>query len=589
MNSVNFQFDITDISAHLLLVTLTFKPSTKIHQLALPAWIPGSYMIRDFARNIISLSASDNSGSLALQQLDKQRWQLVCHDDIVTVRYLVYANDLSVRAAYIDDEVAVLNPACLCLAVSAQQHLPHQIQIINPASATNDNWRVATGLAPDETTPFLGFGLYHADSYQTLIDSPILAGIFTLQQFEINQVNHYLVVSGDNLTDLARFSADLKQICQQQVEVFTALPQDLTSYWFLLWVTEEGYGGLEHLNSTLLLCSRFDLPAATTTAVDEHYQNLLALCSHEYFHTWWVKRLKPACFHQYQLQAEQYTPQLWFYEGVTSYFDDIALLRAGLIELPSYIRTLEKTISRVTRNPSDSVQSLSDSSFTAWTKFYKQDENAVNAVVSYYAKGALLALCLDACLRDNSSSLAEIVRAMWQRYLATGTEDNALSTVLTELGFTELAQQLQIWLHDAKPLPLEQLLPKLGLELSFRSMQHAEDLGGQSDSDNTLFIGALTKTHNGLVQLSHIYHGSAAHQAGLMTGDQLLALDGRKITANNFVSLLARYKTGSIVAVHFYRKDRLLQASLTLCDAKQLVAVLNVADAKRVDAWITQA
>jgi predicted metalloprotease with PDZ domain len=587
MNSVNFQFDITDISAHLLTVTLRFTPTAKLHQLSLPAWIPGSYMIRDFSRNIISIHAFDDNGPLPLQQTDKQCWQLTCRNDIATIRYQVYANDLSVRAAYIDDEIAVLNPACLCFEVSALQQLPHQLLLNKPSAACAGDWRVATALPADTATPFLGFGHYNADNYQTLIDSPVLAGIFALRQFQLNHIEHYLVVTGDNLTDMDRFSADVERICRQQVKVFGALPEDLNPYWFLLWVTEEGYGGLEHMHSTLLLCNRFDLPAANVTAVEESYQNLLALCSHEYFHTWWVKRLKPACFHPYQLQGEQYTSQLWLYEGFTSYFDDIALLRAGIIDMPTYIKTLEKTISRVTRNPSDSVQCLIDSSFTAWTKFYKQDENAVNAVVSYYAKGALLALCLDAGLRDSNLSLAQIVRILWQRFLSSGTPDNALNTILCELGLTELAQQLHQWLHEAAPLPLANILPKLGLSIRFRAMQHADDFGGESEN-TAVFIGAQTKLQHGLVQLTHVYHGSIAHQAGLMSGDQLLALDGRKVTAANLATLLARLAADSTVTVHFYRKDRLLQRQLRLSQAKQQVAVLTVSDATLAESWIAR-
>ncbi len=586
MTSVSYDFDIADIGAHLLTVTLRFKPVAAVHELTLPAWIPGSYMIRDFSRNIVAIKATDLSGALELTQLDKQRWQLHCNDQWVTVTYQLYAYDLSVRAAYIDDEVAVLNPACLCLSVSKLQMQPHQINVCQPRLAGTDNWRVATGLSRVEPTDFLGFGAYQADNYQILIDSPILLGEFELCEFIVADIPHYLVVTGNNQTDLPRLVNDLTSICLQQVAVFGALPADLSSYWFLLWVTEDGYGGLEHLNSTLLLCSRFDLPAPHTTKIDDSYQNLLALCSHEYFHTWWVKRLKPACFNQYQLQAEQYTPQLWLYEGFTSYFDDIALVRAGLIDSNTYVRTLEKMISRVTRNPSDGRQSLTDSSFTAWTKFYKQDENAVNAVVSYYAKGALLALCLEARLRDQGSSLAVVVRTLWQRYLTTGTADNALSVVLSELGFTELAALSEHWLNEAAPLPLATLLPTLGLNLAFRPMQYAEDLGGAPQHSALPFIGVQTKPANGLLQLSQVYHGSAAHKAGLMVGDQLLALNRRKITANNLTQLLQRCDSGSNVTVHFYRKDRLLHCTLILNEAVQQVAMLSIADQVKCDNWL---
>ncbi|GAB59146.1 peptidase M61 [Rheinheimera nanhaiensis E407-8] len=395
------------------------------------------------------------------------------------------------------------------------------------------------------------------------------------------------MVSGDNRTNLARFSDDLASICQQQKAVFGALPDDLKQYWFLLWVTEDGYGGLEHKDSTLLLCSRFDLPAPGATEIDDNYQNLLALCSHEYFHTWWVKRLKPACFHPYQLSAEQYTSQLWLYEGFTSYFDDLALVKAGLIPAERYINSLEKTISRVSRNPSDSAQSLLDSSFTAWTKFYKQDENAPNAVVSYYVKGALLALCLEAQLRANGSSLQQLVRQLWQHYLSSGTADNAVALSLTQLGFTELAAVLTQWLAQAAPLPLQQTLPALGLELVYRPMQHMDDNGGNSHNDS-IFIGAQTKVVNGLLQLSQVYQGGNAHNAGLMAGDQLLAIDGIKVSADNLSKLLSRYSLGSQLQVHFYRKDRLLMASLPLNTATQQVAVLTVKDERLCKAWLDE-
>ncbi|GAA0541856.1 PDZ domain-containing protein [Rheinheimera aquimaris] len=586
MNSVRYQLDIIDIAAHLISVTLSFEPTDETHLLTLPAWIPGSYMIRDFARNIVSIEASDSSGLLNLVQQDKQSWLLGCQNKRVTVVYQLYAYDLSVRAAYIDDEVAILNPACLCLAVSGQRELTHQLQVNKPQAEAAIDWRLATGLHRSSDTEFLGFGCYTAQGYQLLIDGPLLLGRFGWRSFTIADVTHYLVVTGDNQTDLTRFAEDLQRICQQQLAVFGALPDDLSSYWFLLWVTEDGYGGLEHLNSTLLLCSRSDLPVPHLPTISESYQNLLALCSHEYFHTWWVKRLKPAAFQQYALSNEQYTRQLWLYEGFTSYFDDLALVKSGLIDDKTYVKTLEKVISRVTRNPSDNVQSLTDSSFNAWTKFYKQDENAVNAIASYYAKGALLALCLDAALRQKDSTLQHVVSGLWQRYLASGTPDNALMQLLTEFGFSDLAAICQRWLDDAAPLPLAEHLPALGLELTLRPMQHADDLGGETDNTNQLFIGALTKQQQGLLQLSHVYHNDAAHQAGLMVGDILLALDGRRITSANFTQLLQRYTSNSTVKIDFFRKDRLLQCSLTLQRSKREVAVLRISDPSLCSNWL---
>ena len=588
--SVFYQIDISDIGGHVIDITLQFTPTANQHLLSLPAWIPGSYMIRDFARNITAISANDREGDLALQQTDKQSWQLACRQHKVTVRYQLYAYDLSVRAAYVDDEIAILNPACLCLAVAGMQQLVHKVDLLKPSATSCQQWRVASSLTPATDTAWLDFGRYSAKNYAELIDSPILAGVFTLSEFSVDAVPHYLVITGNNRTDQARFTKDLAQVCHAQQQVFGALPADLNQYWFLLWITEDGYGGLEHMHSTLLLSNRSALPAPsqsdnTPASITDSYQDLLALCSHEYFHTWWVKRLKPSCFHNYQLAAEQYTPQLWLYEGFTSYYDDLALVRSGLISTERYISTLEKLLSRVTRNPSNSKQSLTDSSFNAWTKFYKQDENAPNAVVSYYAKGALLALCLHAELAATGSSLDQVVRHLWQNYLPTGTPDNALELTLQQLGFSTLAALCYQWLTCASPLPLESAFAKLGLQLKLRPMQHQDDLGGAVSTDN-VFIGIQTKIVNGWLQVTQVYHGGSAHQAGVMAGDQLLALDNAKITSNSWAELLQRYPLNSRVQLSVFRKDRLLTLPLTLAVASQQVAMLTVTDNGLCQQWL---
>lgn len=584
---MRYQINVTDITGHLVSVTLTFNPQHPQHRLMLPAWIPGSYMIRDFARNIISIDACDDQGALVIKQTDKHSWQLNCRHLPVQVRYKVYAYDLSVRAAYIDDQLAVLNPASLCLAVDGQQHLPHQIELTPPSSRVTKNWRVATGLPAIHGTSFLSFGHYQANDYQHLIDCPIILGEFSLSQFDVEGVPHYLVITGNNLTDQARFTTDLQQICRQQVATFGALPDNLANYWFLLWVTADGYGGLEHMNSTLLLCSRFDLPIARQSKINDNYQNLLALCSHEYFHTWWVKRLKPMTFLTYELQQEQYTNQLWLYEGFTSYYDDLALVRSQVISKETYLTTLEKLITRVTRNPSNIAQSLLDSSFTAWTRFYKQDENAVNTVVSYYAKGALLALCLDAALRKAGSTLDNIVRQLWQQYQATGTPDDAVVQVLTSNGFTDLATQLTEWLQNAEALPLQQLLPALGLTLNFRAATHNEDLSGIAPSEiPTAALGALFKNNNGLLTISHVYQDGPAYNAGLMSGDQLLALGGYRITETSLAQLLQRFTLGSTQSLVVFRKDRLLQLEFMLQQSSPTVAMLNISDTASCNNWL---
>jgi predicted metalloprotease with PDZ domain len=548
-------------------------------------------MIRDFAKHIVTISAWDEDGPLDLQQADKQSWNLTCRKLPVSISYVVYAYDLSVRAAYVDDEVAVLNPAALCLGVSYLTHLPHQINLFKPTVSLANEWRVATALTPVNGTRMLDFGTYQAPNYAGLIDSPILAGIFSLQQFTINDIPHYLVVTGDNLTDLARFSNDLKQICQQQLQVFEGLPPDLDQYWFLLWVTEQGYGGLEHKFSTLLLCNRYDLPAVNLTEPDDNYQQLLALCSHEYFHTWWVKRLKPAEFIPYNLATEQYSNQLWLYEGFTSYFDDLALVKSGLISPERYLKQLEKTISRVSRSPSDNVQSLTNSSFNAWTKFYKQDENAINAVVSYYAKGAILAFCLEGALQEQGRSLQQVCQHMYQHYLATGTNEQSLFNSLSAMGFPELALASQNWTNQNKALPVEHAASQLGLCLKFREAADSGDLGGSDNKPNHVlpaYLAATVKNQQSLITVTQVINDGAAHQAGLMVGDQLLALAGRKITEHSLPQLLKRLTVGTLQPLTIFRKDRLLTLQLPLQVAAANIADLQFTDSAKASNWLQQ-
>lgn len=586
MLAVQYQITIADLSARTLNIKLTFMPDSLTHELVLASWIPGSYMIRNFARHIMHIRAFDTLGELNIQQQDKQRWQLACRESMVTIEYVIYANDLSVRAAFIDDEVAVLNPACLCLAVSGLEQLPHQLILHKPQHSALQNWRVATALPRENAQDLYDFGTFIATDYAHLIDSPIIAGIFSVQQFSLDGVPHYVVVTGNNLFDHDRLTTDVEKLCQVQRNVFGCLPEDLNQYWFLLWVTEQGYGGLEHQFSTLLLCNRSDLPITNSIEQDDSYHTLLGLFSHEYFHTWWVTRLKPSCFHPYQLDKEQYSRQLWMYEGFTSYFDDLALVQSGLISQKQYLSLLEKLISRVTRNPSEHIQSLTESSFTAWTKFYLQDENAVNSIVSYYAKGALVALLLDAELRQQGYSLASLCRQLYQDYLVTGTAEASIFTVLKNWQLPQLAEQLLLWINQPSPLPLQPGLAKLGLTLTWRNPSHIDDLGGSTTKPLIPSLGCSLKTQPQGIFVHQLYVNSAAHHAGLMSGDQLVALANFKVTESSLVQLLKRLPVGSVQELVVFRKDRLLKLNLTISVAAPFAAILSIDAENSINHWL---
>ena len=585
---IHYQLQVASVAGHLFQLDLRIsQPDRQGQLLSLPAWIPGSYMVRDYAKHIVSISACKLNGeSLQLTKLDKQSWQIEPCDGPIKVTYQVYAYDFSVRGAYINDLYAFFNGTNVFLEVSGQSHLPCQLSILD-ASQHFADCRIATTLPELHHAAAGTNAVQHfiAEDYQELIDHPVLIGQFDAQPFALEGIDCELIFAGGHQSDMQRIAKDLTLVCQQHLNLFGS-PAPVSRYLFITLLSDNSFGGLEHRASTALMFARNDLPDFHYgESVKEAYRNFLSLCSHEFFHTWHVKRIRPQALIDGSLSAEVYTEQLWIYEGFTSYYDDWLLQRAKVISTDDYLEVVGQNLTRLQRNFGRLKQTVSASSFDAWTKFYKQDENAVNAVVSYYAKGALLALCLDAWLRDHNSSLDDVVRRLWQQYLPSGTPDNALQTVLNQMGFTELATLTDSWLNQAASLPLAQWIPALGLELTLRPMQHADDFGGVS-TDTLPFIGAQTKLVNGLLQLTQVYCGGNAHQAGLMTGDQLLALDGRKITQSSLPQLLKRYRHGSSLTVHFYRKDRLLQSNLTLNSALQQVAVLTVAEQAKCDNWL---
>ncbi|MBU2223562.1 MAG: M61 family peptidase [Gammaproteobacteria bacterium] len=592
MQQVAFQLWIEDLTAHLVGVELTFHQpfnnvitSTAVDvdgqtiTLQLAAWIPGSYLIRNFARHLTALTACDQLGSLKITAIDKHSWQLQNRGMPITVRYQLYAFDLSVRACYVNDQVAVLNPAACCLNVLGMEHVPQHVTILPVPN--KPMWQVATGLQRADNTGLLSFGHYLAKDYQQLIDSPLLIGELEHRSFDMAGVSHHMVFVGAVMADFARIAQDVAVICQQQAVVFGGLPADLEEYWFLNWIVDQGYGGLEHHNSTLLLCNRYDLPnPQLPEQLTEEYQNYLALCSHEYFHTWWVKRAKPTTFLNYQLQSEQYTSQLWLYEGFTSYYDDLALLRAGLIDLPQYLTTISKTISRVNRAPSNLRQSLTESSYTAWTKFYQQDENAINSVVSYYGKGSLVALCLDAQLRTEGLSLDGLMQQCWQQFAVEGlgSSDEAFFELLQDYcQNSALVTRCKSWVNTAVALPLESSLSLLGISLTWRAAESNKDLSGPTQALQVVRdFGALYQANNDGLLINAVPIGCSAYQAGLMVGDIVIAVEGLKATEQNFVQMQQRLPLGASLQLHFFRQQRLLTTTLELQAAPELVAHLQV-------------
>ncbi|SHI19083.1 M61 family metallopeptidase [Ferrimonas marina] len=585
---IQYQIQPIDPQAHLFAVEIQLTEAAPGQQFTLPAWLPGSYMVRDFARHIIGIHALDSQGQpVELEQLDKQSWALVNNGAEVTLRYQVYAWDLSVRGAHLDQTHGFFNGSATFLAVVGQEDKSVSVQILAPEGSDYQQWRVATAMQEDGAQRY-EFGRYRADSYDELIDHPVEMGTFTLAQFEAAGVPHDLVLTGRHLADTDRICADLKKICEAQIALFGGkAPFD--RYLFMTQVVGEGFGGLEHRASTALVCGRGDLPSVTEPEQSDGYRTFLSLCSHEYFHNWNVKRIKPATFVPYDLSQESYTRQLWAYEGITSYYDDLFVYRAGCVDKATYLDMLSQGMTRVTRGQGRFKQSLRDSSFNAWTKFYKQDENAQNAIVSYYTKGAMFALLLDLTLRHETQgrySLDDVMQRLWQDHGQTGvgTAEDSHQRIVAELLGRD-ASDLFAYLDSTEDLPLAQLLEGFGVELKLRAAASGSDKGGRSKQVLSASLGARVQAEGLGVKVLAVSEGGSAHRAGIAAGDRLIALDGLQCQADVHKQL-ERYGPGATLTAHWFRRDELMSATLALQAAPADTVVITEIDSEKSQRWL---
>ena len=576
--------------AHLYAVSCVLDdPDPQGQRFSLPAWIPGSYMIREFARHIVALRAENRGRPVRVEKLDKHTWWVEPVSGPLALHYEVYAWDLSVRGAHLDASHAFFNGTSVFLRALGREQDPCVVEIAPPPGAAYQNWRVATSLAR-KAAPAGGFGVYAAADYDELIDHPVEMGTFTRLRFNACGVPHEMAITGVHEADSARLARDLKRICETQMRFWHgktgAVSAPMDRYSFLVTALGEGYGGLEHRASTALMCSRTDLPRAGVKEVTESYRSFLGLCSHEYFHTWNIKRLKPVAFTPYDLDRENYTTLLWMFEGFTSYYDDLMLLRAGLIDPSSYLELLARTITNHLRTPGRARQSVAESSFDAWIKYYRQDENTPNAVVSYYVKGSLVALCLDLHIRANSGgrkSLDDVMRLLWRRrgVAGSGVGEDEVEAIAEEASGLKLRAFFNLAVRSTAELPLARLLATHGIDMQLRAAKNATDKGGVGKAQGkakgpraaTAALGARGRVEGKEIVLTHVLEGGAAQAAGLAAGDSIVSVKGLRPRGGGLDALLATCRPGETLPVLAFRRDELREfrvklhkAPLDTCD-----------------------
>ncbi|NJS35425.1 MAG: peptidase M61, partial [Brachymonas sp.] len=436
-SAIHYTVSVHNAHAHLWRVVLTIAKPAKLQTVSLPVWIPGSYMVREFSKHLQNLTVTQAGRALQAKQLDKCTWQMACTaSKPLVIAYEVYAFDASVRTAWLTAQRGFFNPTSLCLRVHGQESKAHQLQLNAPDSiALRAVSTPAKPLKPLKNAVKGDLGSYTFADYDELADTPFEVGNFWRGSFTERGVEHEFVVSGASASfDGKRLLADTQKIVQTELAFWhgSSGKPPFEKYVFMLNAVDDGYGGLEHANSTALICSRRDLPRLGLKKQNEGYTTLLGLISHEYFHTWNVKRLKPKEFLRYHYAQENYTQLLWFFEGFTSYYDDLILRRAGLIDTAQYLRLLSKAINQVQQTPGRNVQSVAQASMDAWVKYYRQDENTPNATVSYYTKGSLVGLCFDLMLRPQvESELIELPEADRAEFLASlGVEEGGLKSLI---------------------------------------------------------------------------------------------------------------------------------------------------------------
>ena len=556
-----------DPGAHLFHVTVTVdRPDPQGQRFALPAWNPGSYMIREFARHIGRLTALSAGRKLRVEKLDKHTWRCARTQDEVTLAYEVYAFDLSVRAAYLDTDQALFNGAALFVAPIGREGEDCRVDIFPPGGTRARQWQLVTGLAAARGTRTGGFGTYRARDYEELIDCPVLMGRLVQRRFDVLGTPHEIAVSGPVARlDLARVAADLSRLCEAQVRLFEPRTRraPFDRYSFLTLAVDEGYGGLEHRNSSALICRRDDLPHTGMKESTEGYRRFLGLASHEYFHAWNVKRIRPKAFVPYDLSRENYTRLLWAFEGFTSYYDDLMLARTGLLTQAQYLDRVGRTMSIVMQRSGRLKQSLAESSFDAWIKYYRQDENAPNSVVSYYQKGALVGLALDLAIRNDSRgrrSLDDVMRWLWRRYCSSGpdyrgVDEDEIEAALAQATGLDLTRSVRAWTEGTRDPDFAALLATVGIKL-----QRALAL----ESPHFALLGLTMQAVAGECRVAQVFDGGPAQQAGLSAGDVLVALDELRVTPARLDALLARYAPGDTIQALAFRREALQRFELRL-------------------------
>jgi predicted metalloprotease with PDZ domain len=532
MARITYTVSMPDPRTRLFHVALDVRGLGAVHvDLALPAWTPGSYKIRDYARNLQDFEA----GGRPWRKIDKQTWRVDAAGRDQRVTYRVYANELNVRGLHLNEDHGYFNGAALFLCVDGYKEAPVELVVDPPRG-----WRVITGLGLDGTR-------FVAPSYDVLVDSPVECGRFDLHRWKTLGRTHRLAIHGRGNHDAKALVRDIARIVETEAKMFGGLPYD--HYTFLLHLTAtEGGGGLEHLNSTSLQTGPF------TFKPRKRYEGFLELVAHEFFHLWNVKRIHPAGLGPFDYSKEVHTTLLWAMEGVTSYYDWLVPRRAGLVPAKRYLEELASRLQAYDEKPGRRHQSLSESSFDAWTRFYNPNEHTPNSQVSYYEKGAIVALLLDLEIRRltrNRRSLDDLMRLLWQEWgrRGVGFPEPEYRRSAERVAGASLAPFWRDFVDGRAEIDYARFFAAAGLQLK-KDVKKEDGRPGEPEKP---WLGIIAGRAGDRVLVSGVRAGSPAERAGLCARDEILAIDGVRVDAESWSARVEERAVGERVRITLFR------------------------------------